>query len=96
MLVRVQPGSLLSLATTEGVILAVSIVLLVLIRDVAERTVLQGPVSGSFPADAVNDVVLVSTGNLFLAMELAWITAVAMPAMVAIPLLHRGKRRTEY
>jgi len=92
----VRAGSLLSLAVSEGIILAASIVLLVLVRDVVERTVLQGLVSGFFVADAVNDTVLVSTGNLFLATELAWATAAVIPAMVGISLLHRaGKNPTD-
>ncbi len=89
----VQPGSLLSLGMTEGIILAVSVSLFVLIHDAAERTVLLGLVSGFFAADAVNDVVLVSTGSMYLAMELAWITAVAIPSVVGISLLRMSRRQ---
>ena len=89
----VQLGSPLSLAMTEGIILVIAIVLWVLVHDASERTVLLGLVSGFFAADAVNDIALVSTGSLLLARELAWVTAVALPSIVVISLLHRARKQ---
>jgi hypothetical protein len=85
----VQPGSLLSLARTEGFILISSFVLLALVRNVAERTILQGLVLGVLAADAMNDIALVSTGNWPFAMELALATAVSIPALVGILISRR-------
>jgi hypothetical protein len=87
----VQPGSLLSLARTEGIILAVSLVILTMMQESSERMALQGLITGFFTADAVNDIILISTGNSFLAMELAWVTAAAIPAMVGMSFFHGAR-----
>jgi len=80
----VQPGSLLSLARTEGFILMCSFVLLAIVRSVSERMILQGLILGVLAADAVNDIALLSTGNWLLAIELAVATAVLIPSLVGI------------
>jgi len=85
----VQPGSLFSLIRTEDSILIGSLVLLALVRNVVERSILQGLILGVLAADAVNDFVLVSTGSWLLAMELALTTAVLIPVLVGI-VLSRG------
>lgn len=88
----VQPGSLFSIATSEGAILALSIFLLAMVRNVTERTVLHSLVLGILAADAVNDLVLISTGDWFLSMELAWLTAASIPTMVGLLLLRRSRK----
>ena len=80
----VQPGSLLSLARTEGFILISSFVLLVLVRSISERIILQGLILGVLAADAVNDIALVSTHDWPFAIELAVATAVLIPSLVGI------------
>jgi len=85
----VQPGSLLSLLRTEGIILIISFVLLGLVRNVVERTVFQGLILGVLAADAVNDIALVYTGNWPIAIETALATAVSIPALVGILMSRR-------
>lgn len=85
----VQPGSLLSLVRTEGLILISSFVLLALVRNVTERIILQGLILGVLAADAVNDIALVCTGNWPFAIETALATAVSIPALVGILMSRR-------
>lgn len=80
----VQPGHLLSLARTEGMILLATISLRVLVRSNLQRVALQGLVAGFLTADAVNDIILVTNGSWFLATELAYVTAASIPAMAVL------------
>ena len=85
-----RPVSSLSLARSEGLILAASILLLALIRDVDQRTVLHSLVLGVLAADAVNDAALVYAGNWLLALGLAVVILVSIPAIVHTLLPPRG------
>jgi len=84
-----QPGSLPSLVMNNGFILISSFGLLALVRNVAQRTILQGLILGVLAADAVNDIALASTGNWLFAVETALATAVAIPALVGILMSRR-------
>jgi len=88
----VHPGSFFSLWTTEGAILVNSVILLFIIHDVEVQTALQSLVAGVFGADALNDVILLSTGDRFLAMAMAWSIAASIPTFVCINLLRRARK----
>jgi len=79
-----QPGSLPSLVMNAGFILIISFGLLALVRNVAQRTILQGLILGVLAADVVNDIALASTGNWLFAVGTALATAVSIPALVGI------------
>lgn len=80
----VQPGHLLSLARTEGLILVASMSLMVLVRSNLQRVALQSLVAGFLTADAINDIVLVTTGSWLLATELAYVMAASIPALTVL------------
>jgi len=88
----VQPGSPISLLATETAILIFSAILLTRIHDSGERTALQSLIAGVFGADALNDLVLLFTGDGFLAAVMAWLVAASIPTVVCIELLRRSRR----
>jgi hypothetical protein len=83
----VQPGSLLSLARTEGFILGGSVLLYLLSPRGLERIALQSLVAGFLSADAVNDVILRTTGSNLLATEFSWVAASMLPMMAFMTIL---------
>lgn len=91
----VQPGLLLSLARTEGILLIAALVISKSLRSAPERIALQGLVAGFLTADAVNDVVLLATGSTLLAMEFAWVTATTIPTIGALAMLRDWRRPSD-
>jgi hypothetical protein len=83
----VRPGSALSLAQTEGFILAVSVLFFLISPRGMERIAIQSLVSGFLTADAVNDVVLRATSNNLLATEFSWAAAATLPMMAFLAIL---------
>ena len=77
----VQPGLLLSLLKTEGVILIASLALAAWVNKTSVRVAFQSLLAGYFAADAVNDVIIVATGNAFLATELGLLVAASLPLL---------------
>ena len=87
----VQPGLLISLAKTEGIVLLATLVIAVALRHPPERLFFQSLVAGFFAADAVNDVVLFSTGSQLLATEFAWLAAASLPVAAGLLVLRRDR-----
>jgi len=83
----VAPGSLLSLGRTEGLILAGSVLFYLVSPRGLERIAIQSLVSGFFTADAVNDVILRTTGSNLLATEFSWVAAAMLPMMAFMTIL---------
>jgi hypothetical protein len=83
----VHPGSPLSLAKTEVLILTISVLFFLISPRGLERIAIQSLVSGFLTADAVNDVILRTTGNNLLATEFSWAAAATLPMMAFLAIL---------
>jgi len=80
----VHPGMLASLAYSEGMILLVSFILSVLLRDEAKRCVILGAVVAVLTGDALNDIVFTLTSSQFLATDISYAFTALIPAFVAM------------
>ena len=80
----VQPGMLASLGYSEGIIVLISFVLSVLIRDEAKRSVILATVLAVLTGDALNDTVFSVTNSQFLAVDISYAFTALIPAFVAI------------
>ena len=87
----VQPGLLLSLANTEGVILVESLALVAWVNKTGVRVAFQSLLAGYFAADEANDVVIIVTGNAIVATELALAVAASLPLLAWSILLKEGR-----
>jgi hypothetical protein len=87
----VQPGSFASLAKTEGLILLISIVLLLSVKNRAERGLLQCLVTGVLLADAVHDVILLVTGSWYLSLLIPFVVAASLPAFYGMSLVSKSE-----
>jgi len=75
---------LASLGYSEGIIVLISFVLSVLIRDEAKRSVILATVLAVLTGDALNDTVFSVTNSQFLAVDISYAFTALIPAFVAI------------
>jgi hypothetical protein len=80
----VHPGSLVSLGYSEGIIITVSLLISVLIRDETKRSIVQAAVVALLAGDAMNDVVFTLTGSQYLAVVTSYAFTALIPALAAI------------
>jgi len=79
----VHPGSLASLAYSEGIIILSTFVLSALVRDEGQRTVILAAVVAVLTGDALNDLVFTLTTSQFLAVITSYASTALIPAFVA-------------
>jgi len=80
----VHPGLLVSLGYSEGIIVLISFMLSVLIRDEAKRSVVLAAVLAVLTGDALNDIVFSVTNSQFLAVDISYAFTALIPSFVAI------------
>jgi len=88
----VHPGTLSSLAYSEGLIILISFALSTLLRDEGKRSVILAAVVALLTGDALNDIVFSFTGSQFLAADISYASTALIPAFVAMKCIqsHAG------
>jgi hypothetical protein len=88
----VQPGSLLSLARSETIIILGSLLCRLLCKDRMMLNMLQAAIVALLTGDASNDVLLMISGREFLAIVGSYALTAFIPTLVAIKFLGSHRR----